>query len=269
MSIISNNIVDEKHKGKDWPSFSNSMKYSYHFNNLKTDLDKWSIIEDRYAEIKSREIQENRIPKIVHQIWLGGNMPDSERKMVKQVKENLGKDWEYILWTEENISNLKNFKNIEMFNQTPNFGQKSDILRYNILSEIGGVYLDTDFIILKQFDELLDLDFFCGVSYDDNPTLCNGLIGCSPNNNLINSLLEFDKPLVHNDIMKIIDSTGPYFVTRKVFKHITEDKNICILPTSFFYPLPNFDISKSKGTDYRNYLEKESICCHMWSSSWM
>ena len=253
----------------NWPSFSSSMKYSYDFNNLKSALDKWSILEDRYTEIKNREVQEQRIPKIVHQIWLGGNMPESEKKMVKQVRENLDKDWEYILWTEENISNLKNFKNIESYNQTPNFGQKSDILRYNVLSEYGGVYLDTDFILLKQFDELLDLDFFCGVSYDDKPSLFNGLIGCSPNNNLINSLLEFDRPLMYNDAMKLMDSTGPFFLTRKVFKHIVENKNICILPNSFFYPLPNFDRSKSKGQDYKNYLEEESICCHMWSSSWM
>jgi hypothetical protein len=94
-------------------------------------------------------------------------------------------------------------------------------------------------------------------------------MGCRPDNNLINDLLKLDRPLMYHDAMKLMDSTGPFFLTRKVFKHINNNKDICVLPNSFLYPLPNFDRSKSKGADYRNYIEDESICCHMWSSSWM
>lgn len=252
-----------------WPSFSESMKYSYDYMNTKAELSQWNIIETRYTELKHREIQTQKIPKIVHQIWLGGNMPEAEQKMVEQVKTNLGDDWSYMLWTEKDIAKLSNFANEELYNQTPNYGQKSDLLRYNILHEIGGVYMDTDFILLRQFDELLDLDFFCGVSYDNQPSLFNGLMGCTPGNDLITDLLTLDRPLMHNDAMKLMDSTGPFFLTRKLFKHIKTNNNICVLPNSFLYPLPNFDRSKSKGADYKSYLQQESICCHMWSSSWM
>lgn len=255
-----------KHK---WPLFNESMKYSYDYMNIKTKLDQWSVIEDRYSEYKSKEAQKQKIPKIVHQIWLGGNMPESEQRMVNQVKANLDKDWTHILWTEDNIDNIKDFTNIELYKQTPNYGQKSDLLRYTILNEMGGVYMDTDFILLKQFNELLDLDFFCGVSYDDHPSLFNGLIGSTPGNNLIRDLLTLDRPLMYHDAMKLMDSTGPFFLTRRVFEHILANRDICVLPNSFFYPLPNFDRSKSKGADYQNYVEDESICCHMWSSSWM
>jgi len=252
-----------------WPSFSTSMKYSYDYMNIKTAIEQWKIIETRYLEYKDKQSQEQKIPKIVHQIWLGGNMPESEQKMVNQVRTNLDNDWTHILWTEDNIRDLKDFKNIELYNQTPNYGQKSDLLRYNILNEHGGIYMDTDFILLKQFNELLDLDFFCGVSYDGQPSLFNGLMGCSRGNSLISDLLSLDRPLMYHDAMKLMDSTGPFFLTRKVFKHINNNKDICVLPNSFLYPLPNFDRSKSKGADYRNYIEDESICCHMWSSSWM
>jgi len=252
-----------------WPSFNDSMKYSYDYMNKKTDAEAWNIVIDQYNVIRKRPASELKIPKIVHQIWLGGNMPDAECAMINQVKSNLAGGWTHILWTEDNISNLKNFYNRDLYEQTPNYGQKSDLLRYSILHEMGGVYMDTDFILLKQFDELLDLDFFCGVSYDDRPSLFNGLMGSSPGNNLIEDLLKLDRQLVYNDAMKLMDSTGPFFLTRKVFKHISNNKDICVLPNSFFYPLPNFDRSKSRGTDYKNYIEDETICCHMWSSSWM
>jgi mannosyltransferase OCH1-like enzyme len=256
-------------KKAKWPTFSSSMKYSYDYMNIRAEIDKWNILESIYEEYKCKKTCTQKIPKIVHQIWLGGNMPEAEQKMVSQVKSSLAKDWVHMLWTEKEINNLSNFHNKELYNQTPNYGQKSDILRYNILNDIGGVYMDTDFILLQQFDDLLDLDFFCGVAYDDQPSLFNGLIGSSPGNELIRDLLELDRPLMYHDAMKLMDSTGPFFLTRKVFKHLYNNKDICVLPNSFLYPLPNFDRSKSRGTDYKNYIEEESICCHMWSSSWM
>lgn len=254
---------------QNWPTFDSSMQYSYDYMNIKADLQKWNILESRYNIIKDRGIQSNKIPKIVHQIWLGGDMPVAEQNMINQVKSTLSEDWIHMLWTERDIDKLHNFKNINLFNETPNYGQKSDLLRYSILAEIGGVYMDTDFTLIKQFDELIDLDFFCGVSYDNSPSLFNGIIGCSPNNELINDLLFLDRPLMYHDAMKLMDSTGPFFLTRKVFNHILHNKDILVLPNSFFYPLPNFERSKSLGPDYSSYLKTETICCHMWSSSWM
>lgn len=251
-----------------WPSFNESMKNSFDYVNLKTKKEQWDVLEVRYHKYKTQKKGDQKIPKIVHQIWLGGSMPESEQKMVEQVKTNLDSDWTHILWTENEIKKLKNFNNLDLYNQTPNYGQRSDLLRYNILNEIGGIYMDTDFILLKQFNELLDLDFFCGVSYDDQPSLFNGLMGSSPGNILIKDLLVLDRPLMFHDAMMLMDSTGPFFLTRKVFKHLS-NINICVLPNSFFYPLPNFERSKGRGSDYKSYLEEESICCHMWSSSWM
>lgn len=252
-----------------WPSFDSSMKYSYDYTNKKTDISSWEIISERYTAVSNRPVGVSKIPKVIHQIWLGGNMPAAEAAMINQVKTNLADGWTHVLWTEDNIDNLKNFHSRDLYNQTPNYGQKSDLLRYCILNEIGGVYMDTDFILLKQFDELLDMDFFCGVSYDDTPSLFNGLMGSSPGNDLIKDLLVLDRPLIYDDAMKLMDSTGPFFLTRKVFNHIHSNKDICVLPNSFLYPLPNFDRSKSRGADYRSYIENESLCCHMWSSSWM
>lgn len=245
------------------------MQLSLNYESSYKDHGEWMLLEQNYTFYKNKAPGEQKIPKILHQIWLGREMPDFEKKLCNQVKQSLPSDWQYILWTEETIANLSNFKNIDLFNITPSFGQKSDILRYAILYEYGGVYMDTDFLLLRDFNQLLDLDFFCGISYDKEPTMFNGLIGSSPGNKIITNLLTFDAPLQYADAMSLMNSTGPYFLTRKVFNNIKKMDSVVVMPVSFFYPFPNFDIFKTKGNNYETYITEESICCHMWSSSWM
>jgi mannosyltransferase OCH1-like enzyme len=253
----------------NWPLFNESMQYSLNYKSSYKDYKEWELLEQNYTLYKNKASGEQKIPKILHQIWLGREMPDFEKRLCNQVRQSLPSDWQYILWTEKTINNLKNFKNIDLFNATPSFGQKSDILRYSILHEYGGVYMDTDFLLLQDFNELLDLDFFCGVSYDKEPTMFNGLMGTSAGNKIITDLLTLDVPLQYTDAMSLMNSTGPYFLSRKVFNNIKSLDSVVVFPTSFFYPFPNFDVFKTKGSDYKSYITEESICCHMWSSSWM
>ncbi len=255
-------------KYSKYPLFEESMKYSSFFKN-PVDSTGWNILHKRYENWLSHTKGKNQIPKVLHQVWIGGPLPAFEKQMTEQVKQNLGSDWEYIMWTEQDLHRLSDFKNKEMFDITPNPGQKSDLLRYAILNEFGGIYIDTDFLLLTDFNDLLDLEFFCGVAYDAAPTMFNGLIGSTPGNPVIKDLLTLDTDLRYNDAMSLMDSTGPYFLTRQVFKNISKVDNLVVFPNSYFYPLPNFEINKVRGNDYEAYLEPESICCHMWSSSWM
>lgn len=252
-----------------WPEFQDSMQFSYKYKNEKQCIEDWTKIEKQYTHIKTLPNSSLKIPKILHQIWIGKEMPQFEKQLSAQVRDSLDSTWEYILWTEKDIDKLKNFQNKNLYNSTPNPGQKSDLLRYAVLSEYGGVYLDTDFLMISNFDSLLDLDFFCGLSYDEKPNMFNGLIGTSPNNPIINELLNHDRPIQYHNAMLLMDSTGPFFLTRKFLQNIDNCTTAAALPNSFFYPYPNFDQCKVLGPEYKNYLKPETICCHMWSSAWM
>ena len=48
-----------------------------------------------------------------------------------------------VLWTDEQVAGLTLF-NQAAFDAAPNFGEKSDILRYELLYAFGGVYVDVD-----------------------------------------------------------------------------------------------------------------------------
>lgn len=56
---------------------------------------------------------------------------------------------------------------------------KADFIRYRILDVNGGIYSDTDIIINKLLDDLLDNGLV--VAYQSKLQICNGFIMCEPN----------------------------------------------------------------------------------------
>ncbi len=103
--------------------------------NLKTlyEMRNYEIAE--YSEIPL-------IPKIIHQIWIGPEIPKKFNSMMASWKR-LNPNWEYKLWTNADIASFP-MANREQFERAENLGMKSDIWRYEILKLYGGVYVDVD-----------------------------------------------------------------------------------------------------------------------------
>lgn len=231
---------------------------------VKVMADKWNVLESLFEQnIESDNIQ--RIPKIIHQIWLGGKVPDELHKYFETIKKS-NPDYQHMLWTEKEAENFE-FKNKSLFNSCKNLGQKSDILRYAVLEKYGGIYIDADFIGIKSFDELLHLNFFTGVAYDKEPVLFNGLIGSVPNHELLKELNNIEY-VNDADAMEVIKSTGPWYLTKKLFKKIDTLEKGVVLPLAYFYPFPNFDRDKVLGNDYTKYVNDKTICVHLWHQRW-
>lgn len=93
-----------------------------------------------------------------------------------------------------NFSPLQNY-----LNQTSNYGEKSDIMRYIILQKEGGVYVDHDVFCCTSFDNLhRALDFYGfleNVHYHDGlrssvfPGNC--LIGSKPHHPIMQQAIEY------------------------------------------------------------------------------
>src|SRR5579885_317918 len=135
--------------------------------------------------------QRTKIPKIIHQIWLGSEFP-AEYRDWQQSWINHNPDWEYKLWTDENIKELV-LTNKKYFDEAINFGEKSNILRYEILYQFGGVYVDCDFECLKSFDPLVHAyDFFCGLISGKGRiiNINNAVIGSVPGHPILKKCIE-------------------------------------------------------------------------------
>jgi mannosyltransferase OCH1-like enzyme len=117
------------------------------------------------------------IPKLVHQIWIGPKKrPDIWMDSVRNFC--LEKGYEYVLWDDQKVSEM-NMVNREWYDKEETYNGKSDILRYEILYQNGGIYIDADSFIIKfdQLDKIIsEFNRDAGFGFEiDNKLACGGV----------------------------------------------------------------------------------------------
>ena len=102
------------------------------------------------------------IPKIIHYCWFGkGLMPQSQKKCIEGWKK-LMPDYKIMRW-DESTFDLEKYPLAKYACEVKKYALASDVCRYNVLSEYGGIYLDTDVEVFKRFDGFLDCNFFTAI----------------------------------------------------------------------------------------------------------
>lgn len=182
----------------DFESLTGKQLPSWSYVQTKEDFEQLDFFKQIYEQkkgISSLPSDEWRIPKSLHFIWIGP-LP-FPRESVENVRTWAAKhpDWTLYFWTDRarplpvpgmvlrNIQDLKFLKLRTCFAKSDSYGEKSDLLRYEILYQEGGVYVDHDVKCFKSFDPLnKSYDFYCGI---DMP-YTSSLPACiHPTNNLI------------------------------------------------------------------------------------
>jgi hypothetical protein len=177
-------------------------------------------------------------PPIFHRIWLGPKNLPTDFAAYGETWGTRHPGWQMQLWTDANLPPLANQV---LFDRAPSFAAKADILRYELLLQFGGVYVDTDFECLKNIESFLegtecfvaqqkdlDADFgkFCYVN--------NALMGAVPGHPLFRDLVES----LPNHIASLPPDapaaalTGPHYLTTVLQSH----PGVKIFPAKFFYP---------------------------------
>jgi inositol phosphorylceramide mannosyltransferase catalytic subunit len=92
----------------------------------------------------------------------------------------------------------------------------SDILRYEIVYEYGGIYVDVDFEPLKSLEAILHgVQAF--VAHESEPFICNGIFGAVPGHELTERLVVgLEESMVTFQNGTVNQQTGPYHMTRQV-----------------------------------------------------
>ena len=102
------------------------------------------------------------IPKIIHYCWFGkGLMPKSQKDCIKGWKK-LMPDYTFMRW-DESTFDLEAHPLAKYACEVKKYALASDVCRYNVLTEYGGIYLDTDVEVFKRFDDFLDCNFFSAI----------------------------------------------------------------------------------------------------------
>lgn len=257
-------------------NFHDGMKHSkwYKTRWVETNAE-WKLAKELYDNYILNDLVhdlEPRIPKIIHQIWVGPNpLPKSCEHFAETWKKN-HPDWEYKLWRDKDIEEF-GLTNKHWYDKTPNYGQKSDIARYEILYRLGGVYVDTDFECLYPFDGLHHcLDFYAGIVAWGKFRLLNALIGSAPNNKILEKCIEtMDLDVIHHNDprINITYTTGPWLLTRCFLDQVQNRGKCVVFPVNYFYPWPWYT---KHTTSTRKQIEQwmcpESFAIHHWHESW-
>jgi mannosyltransferase OCH1-like enzyme len=90
------------------------------------------------------------IPKIIHQMWLGDR---AVRIDLMHAWKEKNPTWTHIFWNKSNIQDWK-FRNEDKLDLMPDHSGKSDIIRYEILYHLGGVFIDPE-IPAEPLDEFM------------------------------------------------------------------------------------------------------------------
>lgn len=116
------------------------------------------------AKIESTDYINQPVPKNVHQIWFGDHSKINKKKTDQWQAFSKKFGYSYTLWTEKDDSTLKSFmlpRNFELMlhlRHEGNYWAAADILRYELLKNLGGVYSDCDLLPPSDENGLIDLE---------------------------------------------------------------------------------------------------------------
>ena len=226
---------------------------------------------------------ECRIPRIIHQIWLGSPLPEKYFKWIETWTSLHG--WEYKLWTDESVKNM-HLTNRALYDASTNYGEKSDILRLEILYQYGGVYADVDYECLNPevLEELhQSFDFYMGFEPLEHGFInkfgffkvCNAIMASAPYHTLIKELIVNLNAnyFAYRKCCGPVERTGPSYITRIICEYEkahTHNYRNMYFPCTFFYPFTEADLNFfAANPDIKIPLFPETFGIHYWSGSWI
>ncbi|QYN54331.1 glycosyl transferase [Lactobacillus panisapium] len=128
------------------------------------------------------------IPKIIHYVWVGGNpKPKNIKRCMKTWQKHL-QDYQIIEWNEDNFDIYEN-KYVEQAYKAKKWAFVSDYIRAKAVYEMGGIYLDTDVLVLDNLESLLNNRAFVGFENPANPF--TAVFGAEKHHPLLKDMLAY------------------------------------------------------------------------------
>ena len=197
------------------------------------------------------------IPKKLHIIWVG----DEARKPQDAIDSWRTKHpaWQFRLWGNAELNGIqwKSRHQIDIFRASERWEGVADLMRYEILHEHGGVYVDADATCLRPLDDwLLEPPMFAVWESENRApgVIANGFIGCRPGHPALASIVRATarmkdpiwqrtwhiegwrgiKPKFHYEKTYPWKTVGPQFFTKMVLPFCP--RQATILPSILFLP---------------------------------
>lgn len=205
--------------------------------------------------------------KIIHYCWFGDKpLPPLAKKCIKSWKKYLP-DYEIICWSEKNFD-VNSTKFSKEAYEEKNWAFVSDVARTHALKEMGGVYFDTDMMIVKNVDHIMESHFFA--AWESEISVAVGVLGVSRKHHpVIEKLYEYYENNSLNT-MDLYTQAIPRLLTKILRQdyglkndHLHTQKlddGIVIYARDYFYPI---------GSDKSPDMYTDNTCMvHYYMGSW-
>lgn len=226
-------------------------------------------------------------PHIIHYCWFGGRpIPNSARQCIASWKKWLP-DYEIREWNEQNFDVNAHPYTRDAY-AAGKYAYVSDFARYKILEEFGGIYFDTDVVVVASLDDLLEKGAFMGIEQGNPVSVNPGLgVSCSPQHPFIKEMC------CYYDTLSFYDAEGKPtsgFVVPGTTEHLLlhgferenryqEVAGVSIYPADYFDPMDNatgkIKLSANTRTIHRynrTWSNKSSFyiwLSRLWHSTWL
>jgi mannosyltransferase OCH1-like enzyme len=206
------------------------------------------------------------IPKVIHYCWFGGKRKsplnikciDSWRKLLPSysLKE----------WNETNSPLTVDY--VKAAHAKGLWSRLSNYIRLHALYEEGGIYLDTDVEVLKDFSPLLHHECFVGFQQkeENSDWVNNAVLGARARHPFLKSCMSLTE--------EAFESRGEFqrapTITTRILKErglrqygLQQVNGVWLYPAEYFYPFP-WD-----GKFTPDCVTESTYCIHYWEGTWL
>lgn len=192
------------------------------------------------------------IPKIIHYCWFGNATQGALiEQCIKSWKRHCP-DFTIMKWDEDSFNVNSHTFSSRMY-QEKKYAFVADYVRLIALRDYGGVYLDTDMLLVKPIDKLLATSLLLGK--ESEKFISCGMIGAIPHHPFIEKMRE-----KYDDMEEL--RPNPVIMT-ELYDDIYPDDTI-VMPPCAFYPFSADQIKQYKGQP----LGENVYGVHLWNYSW-
>lgn len=221
------------------------------------------------------------IPKIIHFIWFGGNPYSKIVDLCVQSWKEKCPDYEIKIWNEETFDVSSNVFVKEAY-EAKKWAFVSDYVRLYVLYKYGGVYIDSDVQVLKNFDELLENEHVV-TGYEDTMWIPAALMASEKGNCWIKKLLDYysDRNFIKADgtyDMKANTAIITELSKKECGFKFGEDKikygNVKLYPTDVFQPYKKEAFDLNDDDNLKNVVDfyiikPNTYCIHHNTTTWV
>ena len=206
------------------------------------------------------------IPKILHYCWFGGKpKPPLAEKCIRSWRK-FCPDFEIREWNESNFDLEQVPAYVRQAYEAGRWAFVTDYVRLRALTEVGGVYLDTDVEIVRPLEPFLKHEAFAGFEHLER--VQTGVLACRKGFPLFQEFLAYYDTAVFRRPDGSMDTTTNVEILTGICRKkglVFNDAfqvvdGLAVYPREFFCPV-DYDTMKLKKT-------RKTVTIHWFSGSW-